>query len=448
MSKILIIDDDRDWSRSLVIQLELSGHQASSAHDGASGLAASVEYQPDLILLDLRLGSEDGLELLQQLRDSGNHTPVVMVTGEQDMKATIRAGQLGVLDYLRKPFDFEDVLALLAELAEPLAGTSELITVEAVGESPREIVGADRRITDLLQQIGKLAQSRVNVLIVGESGTGKEYVARALHESSTPAAPFVGINCTAMVSNLLESELFGHEKGAFTGAERQKTGRFELAGAGTLFLDEVGDMPLDFQAKLLRVLQEREFERVGGLQAITFKARFVAATQHSLEILVKDGKFREDLYYRLNVAQLELPPLRERKGDMPLLVRHLLWRISRELHKTITGIERAAIQDLEDYDWPGNVRELENVLTRAVALTSEQIIRSSDLQLSLPRTKTAEAGPLLTLKKAEKEHLRHALEACGWNISRTAKLLEITRTTLRKKIHDYNLRERPRLEQK
>ncbi|MCX8038102.1 MAG: sigma-54 dependent transcriptional regulator [Candidatus Sumerlaeia bacterium] len=441
MSRILIVDDDRALCRSLEIQLSAQGHMVKWANTAQEGLAALANGPPDLLLLDLKLPDQSGLDVLRRIRQKYAELPVVMITGHQDMKAAIEAMRGGAVDYLRKPFDVDDLVQMI-EKTKARAGRPH-VSLESISDEPYEIVGSDRKIVEAVKQIGLLSQSRVSVLIEGETGTGKELVARALHEAGSPGEPFAAINCSAIVPTLLESELFGHEKGAFTGASARKLGKLEFAGHGTVFLDEIGDMSLDLQGKLLRVLEERVFERVGGLQGIPLWARVVAATNRDLESLVAEGKFRRDLFYRLAVARIWLPPLRERRGDIPLLVRHLLTRIARKVHKPITGIEEKAIERLVAYDWPGNVRELQNVLTRAAALARSPIVTLDDLELRFGAfaEPVPPAAEIATLREAEKEHIARALAAKGWNITRTAKLLHISPTTLRKKIADYGLRE-------
>jgi len=446
MSRILIIDDDTALCRSLEIQLREQGHEVTWASDAAAGLARLAQRKPDLLLLDLKLPDENGLEVLRLVQAEHGDVPVVMITGHQDMKATIEAMRGGAFDYLRKPFELDDLFLMIEKAQRLKAGQKQGqpgLGTEAVSEEPDEIVGADKKIVEILKQLGLLSKSRISVLIEGDSGTGKELVARALHEATGPGQPFVAINCSAVVSTLLESELFGHEKGAFTGASERKLGKLEFAGEGTVFLDEIGDMSLALQAKLLRVLEQREFERVGGLRSIPLKARVVAATNRNLEALVGEGKFRQDLYYRLAVLRIVLPPLRERRGDIPLLARHLVGQIGLKLHRQISGIEENAIRRLEGYDWPGNVRELQNVLTRAVALARGPVITSDDLEFTLGGAKESVAQPaeIVSLREAEKEHIRKALAATGWNITQAAKLLQISPTTLRKKMNDFRLRE-------
>lgn len=440
MSNILIIDDDQALCRSLEIQLTGQGHQVKYANSASAGLEALGEWSPDLIFLDLMLPDGSGLEVLGKIQGDA---PIVMITAQQDTRATIEAMRAGAFDYIRKPFDIDDVL-LVIEKAKRVIGESRSnsrVMMDPVGEvAPYEIVGVDRKIVEVVKQIGLLSMSRVTVLVEGESGTGKELVARALHEAANPDKPFIAINCSAVVPTLLESELFGHEKGAFTGAETKKTGKLEYAEDGTVFFDEIGDMPLDLQAKVLRVVQEREFERVGGLENIPFRARVVAATNRNLETLTKEGKFRQDLYYRLAVSRIVLPTLRERSGDIPLLVRHLIDRIGRKLHRRVEAVETEAMRRLQTYQWPGNIRELENVLTRAIALTRTDVISADELEFSLGADPPPASSEVAPLKDAEKEHIKYALTANGWNITHTAKALCISPTTLRKKITDYRLK--------
>jgi two-component system response regulator AtoC len=446
--QILVVDDDQALCRSLEIQLKREGHEVAVAHTLADGLCAAQQGSPDLMLVDLRLPDGSGLDLLriQGASRPGGH--VVMITGAQDMQATIEAVRLGAFDYVRKPLDIDDVL-LTVEKAKQVLVRRPGKAVPLDLESPagrREIVGADPKIIELVKQIGVLSQNRVPVLIEGKSGTGKELVARALHEAATPEEPFVAVNCSAMPAALLESELFGHEKGAFTDAHAAKPGKLELAANGTVFFDEIADMSLDFQAKLLRVLQEREFERVGGVASLQMSARVIAATNRHLEESVRKGGFREDLLFRLSVARLSVPPLCERRADIPLLVKHLLKGIKEQVHKGLRGIEEKALHRLEAYDWPGNVRELENVLTRASLLAQGSIITDEDIARTIVAPPAAEqkAGPVKTLREAEREHVLKALLSCGWNVTRTAKVLDISPTTLRKKIADYELeRARP-----
>jgi two-component system response regulator AtoC len=451
MSKILIIDDDKALCRSLQIQLEASGHEVKTSTTAKEGLAALESFTPDAVFLDIKLPDQDGLECLVLLHDRMPDLPVVIISGHQDTKATIKAMRSGAFDYLRKPFDMEDVTLLLEKIhyLSKRSIASLKVGIPDLEIDTQEIIGADKSIIDVVKKIGLLSQSRVNVLIEGESGTGKELVAKALHENTSASEPFVAINCSAVVPTLLESELFGHERGSFTGASTRKIGKLEYAGEGTVFLDEIGDMPYDLQAKLLRVLEQREFQRVGGLENIPFRARVISATNKNLEEWMEKKQFRDDLFYRLSVFRIRIPPLRERKEDIPLLVKYLINRISRRIHRDVREMEKEALDILQSYDWPGNVRELENVLTRAIALAKGPVLRMEDFQFSFfpPREKTEERQDEFVLKplsEVEKEYIHKSLDAAGWNISKTAHLLNISPTTLRKKIHDYDLkRDRP-----
>jgi two-component system response regulator AtoC len=447
---LLIVDDDAALCRSLELQLREAGHRVRTAGSAAEGLERLAEQPADAVFLDITLPDRSGLDVLEEILETRPELPVIMITGRQDMSATIRAMQAGAYDYLRKPFDLEEILLLIDKIRRSRKQQAvPTHPAEAVSGRRYEIVGRHRSILEVLKQIGLLSRSKVTVLLEGESGTGKEMVARALHEARSPGEPFVALNCSAIVPDLGESELFGHEQGAFTGAHARKIGKLEFAGEGTLFLDEIGDMPLDLQAKLLRVLQEREFERVGGLRRIPYRARTIAASHRNLAQMVKEGTFREDLFYRLSVATIRLPPLRERREDIPLLARHLLSRIARELHREIDGITDEAMRRLQAYDWPGNVRELENVLTRAAALSQGHTITAE--QLFIPGAGGEGSCPsepppqgIEPLHAAEKRHVLKALQAFDWNITHTARALEISPTTLRKKIADYKLSRPPR----
>jgi two-component system response regulator AtoC len=445
LSRILIIDDDRALCRSLELQLQLHNHKAATAGDVAEGLALAATTSPDLLLLDINLPGRNGLSALPDFVELKPEIPVVIMTGEPGNQLVVEAMRNGALDYLRKPFDFQAVLGLLATLAKQKAADRqpplEQQQEEDCKEAPMAMIGTHPRMIAIHKTIGLLSRSRVTVLIHGESGTGKELAARILHQASAPDRPFVGVNCSAVVPTLLESEFFGHEKGAFTGADRVKIGKLEYAGEGTVFLDEIGDMPLDLQGKLLRILQEEEFVRVGGLKPLPFKARIVAATHCNLEELTRTGKFRQDLFYRLAVSTIELPPLRERREDIPMIADFLLRKINRKLQRPPTAISAEALAWLTARDWPGNVRELENVLTRAVALAKSTVLTRQSLDSS-PGADGADrsADRPLSLVEAEKEHIQRILTMQRWNITHSARILQISPTTLRKKIADFELK--------
>lgn len=441
--RILVIDDDAALCRSLQIHLERGGHVVDVAHTAEDGIEKYSSGDFDLAFVDLKLPDRSGLEVLKTIQSSSKPGLTVMITGTQDMKATIEAVRLGAFDYIRKPLDLDAVLVTVEKAGRETMREAGKKRVAIEAEyTPLEIVGGSPNTIEVIKQIGLLSQSRIPVLVLGESGTGKELVARALHEASSPGKPFVAVNCSSVVSTLLESELFGHVRGAFTGADSDKMGRLELAGEGTIFFDEIGDMAVDLQAKLLRAIQERSFERVGSVKSISLRARIVAATHRNLESMVASGAFREDLYYRLAVSTIHVPPLRERRDDVPLLAMHLLARLARELHRPVTAIHEKAMRRLQAYDWPGNVRELENVLTRAALLTRGDTVMEQEIAASLgsllaPKNTTPAA--IKTLRDAERDHVETALFSTGWNVSQTAALLDISPTTLRKKIHDYGL---------
>ncbi|HPO15790.1 MAG TPA: sigma-54 dependent transcriptional regulator [Candidatus Hydrogenedentes bacterium] len=443
--RILIIDNDVDLCRSMQAQLRAEGHRVDFVHTGADGMLRLASDSPDILFLDLYLPDTTGLRLLKQIQDMKCDTIIIMITGVQDAKATIESIQSGAFDYIRKPFDLDTVLLVIEKAARHIKNRRAVTGKEGIPisplENPYEIVGSDERIIDVLKTIARLSENRVAVLITGESGTGKELVARTLHNASSPLQPFVAVNCSAVVPTLLESELFGHEKGAYTGADSARMGKLELAGEGILFLDEIGDMAQDLQAKLLRVLQEREYERVGGSKLLSFKGRVVASTNRNLLEMVSAGTFREDLYFRLAVSTIHLPALRERLEDIPALTNHILAHLNRELHKDLREIEPGALQRLKGYDWPGNVRELVNVLTRAALLTRGHLLTEHDLldALEPPYSRPGNDDSFKTLREMEKDHIARSLQASGWNITRTAEQLGVTRVTLRKKIDDYHL---------
>lgn len=441
MKEIVLIDDDRALCRSLEIQLRENDYEVFSAFNGKDGLALVFEKKPHFIFTDLMLPDMKGLEILEEIRNHGIESPVIMISGHQDMKATIEAIRLGAIDYIRKPFGLDEILIAI-EKWEKSHVDKERVELEEVQQNRREIVGKSRAILEVVKQIGLFSQSRVTVLVQGESGTGKELVARALHESSTPDKPFVAVNASAVVPTLLESELFGHEKGAFTGADSRKIGKLEQAEDGTIFFDEIAEMSLDLQTKLLRVLQEKEFERVGGHQTIPLKARIISATHQQLEKLVQDGKFRQDLFYRLAVSRIVVPPLRGRKEDIPLIVHYLMAQIANDFNRPFKSIDKNAMKRLQTYDWPGNIRELENVLTQGMALSRNMILTEeaiSGLLSAKPKEEKISDQDIKPLWIIEKKYIASALAKTEWNITRTAKSLEISPTTLRKKISDYKL---------
>jgi two-component system response regulator AtoC len=441
MASILIVDDDRALCRTLELQLELEGHQIKVAYDAATGLDIAATTHPDLVFLDVNLPDMDGVAALPEFRAIDNSSAIVIMTAALDNAIVVESMKGGAFDYLRKPINLDDILALVKK-AEKNHLPENALQVTEGSVRDHDMVGIHPTILEVHKMLGLLSRSRVTVLILGETGTGKEMAARILHGADGAEKPFVAINCSSVVPTLLESELFGHEKGSFTGAEQTKTGQLEFVKDGTLFLDEIGDMALDLQAKLLRVLQEDEFVRVGGLEPIKLKARIVAATHRDLLREIEHGNFREDLYYRLTVATVNLPPLREHRSDIPLLVPYLLNRISNKMDFPLPVVEDSVMQKLIDHDWPGNIRELENVLTRAVALAKGNTILSDEIiqiQKSVGSDDDRDLQSPLSLADAEKLHIEKILIANEWNISRAARVLEISPTTLRKKISDYDL---------
>ncbi|HVY45833.1 MAG TPA: sigma-54 dependent transcriptional regulator, partial [Minicystis sp.] len=385
--QILVVDDEANLRRVLSAQLARDGYDVHTAEDGEAGLAFLREHHIDLVITDLRMPKVDGMDLLRAaLRDDPSR-PVVMLTAHGTVDNAVEALKTGAFDYITKPFDQNEVRVVVKKALR----TRDLASADASHEiapeaKPREgtarfgIIGESTPVLDVYAVIERVADTPTTVLVTGESGTGKELVARALHENSSRRdRPFIKVNCAAIPKDLMESELFGYERGAFTGAVGSKPGRFELASGGTLFLDEIGEIPNEMQVKLLRVLQESEFERVGGIKTIRVDVRLIAATNRDLKREIAGGTFREDLFYRLNVVPIVLPALRERRGDIPLLVSYFIGKFNARLKKNVEGVEPDALERLSGYAWPGNIRELENVIERAVLFADSPRIRLEDL---------------------------------------------------------------------
>ena len=376
-AKVLVVDDESNFTQVISAVLRRDGHEVIACDDGEAAVAALAAEQPDIVVTDVIMRKVSGIELLRHMQKEQPAIPVIMMTAFGTIKTAVDAIKLGAYDYLAKPFDMEELRSVVrGAMEERKARRSNLqAPMDAAADLPESgtlpgMVGKGAWLKEVSHLAVKVAKSRANVLIRGESGTGKELVARAIHaHSNRRQAPFVAVACAALSSDLLESELFGHEKGAFTGAVAQKPGRFELADGGTLFLDEIGDITVNLQLKLLRVLQEREFERVGGTKTLKVDVRLIAATNRDLEAAVQAGGFREDLYYRLQVVQITLPPLRERQEDVPDLVHHFLGKFNKQNGRTATRVARKVMDLLKAYPWPGNVRELENAIERAVVLS-------------------------------------------------------------------------------
>lgn len=445
MSRVLVVDDDQASARTLQLHLRAEGHDTMVAHDAEAGLAAAATFHPDLVILDIRMPGRSGLEALPEFKALQAPPHVIMITAFHDMDTTIAAMQRGAEDYIHKPVDIDELDAALERILG-LGRADILVPASEVAGGRFEMVGRSRAMKDVFKTIGLVARSNTTVLITGESGTGKELVARAIHNASGNAAgPFVVVNCAAVVETLLESDMFGHEKGAFTGAVGRQPGKFALAAGGTIFLDEVGEMSPAMQAKLLRVLQYKEFTPLGSKVAVRTDARIIAATNVELSAHVDQGHFREDLYYRLRVVTVHLPPLRERPEDLPDLVQALLARINADLRSGITHIDQAVLDCFGDYAWPGNVRELENMLLKSVALTAGNTLTLDQLPPELQgacaadQTPPAAAAALGTLSEMERKHVQRVLQATGWHRGQACKILDVSRPRLRRIMREYGL---------
>jgi DNA-binding NtrC family response regulator len=441
--RILVVDDDPSIRETFEIHLERRGYEVRTAEDGDSALSLMSSYRPSLVITDVRMPGMDGLELLRRVR-KGSDADVIVITAHENMESAVGAMKAGAYDYLVKPLDLKHIDHLLSRCLRDqdrrrAAGTAR--EYRAGRDEPHRLVGRHRSMIDIYKLIGVLAQNRATVLITGETGTGKERIARAIHHSSSHSdEPFIGVNCTAIPETLLESELFGHTRGAFTGAVGSRQGYFELAGEGTIFLDEIGETAPDFQAKLLRVVEEGEFFPVGGEKARRTTARIMAATQTPLEEWVRQGRFRTDLFFRLQVVEIRVPPLRERKDDIPLLLDHFLGKIARELDRDVRGISDAALRILRSYDWPGNVRELEHAVTRAAVLARGSYLGEEHFSLGDARVGRELGRPKDdSLEAVEAAHVQRILEETGSVKRHAAEILKISRTRLDRLIKKHGL---------
>ena len=457
MSRILLVDDDDDLRSVFRAKLEYSGHEVDEADSAEVALAKVGAFDPALVVTDVRMDGMTGLELLTRIRESMEYVDVIIMTGHDTMTSAVEAMKSGAFDYLVKPVGLKELEAVIDRcLSDQEVNRAAMEQRAADGEEPDDaepdtgaptVVGRDPKMIEIYKMIGVLSENRATVLVRGETGTGKELVARAVHDHSIHSdEPFIAVNCTALTDTLLESELFGHVRGAFTGAVGGKKGYFELAGKGTIFLDEIGDTSPDFQSKLLRVLQERQFYPVGGEQPKTTEARVVAATHQPMEELVSEGGFREDLYFRLRVVEIHVPTLRERKGDIPLLAQHLFGRIRRDTGATVRVISQEAMTSLEEYDWPGNVRELENALTRAAIVARGPLVGPEHLTLGFRTAakvsqEVSEPVPEddWTLDGAIECQIRRALEKTEGNKTEAASLLGISRSRLTRYVEHFGL---------
>jgi DNA-binding NtrC family response regulator len=448
MSTILIIDDDESFGESLEIYLSELDYKIIRATDGRTGISLLETEHPDLVITDLKMPGSDGIEVLKKSKEVDESIPVVMITAYDDMETTIKAMQYGAYDYIEKSLELERIKAIVKRALESKSLSDRLVI--SISQDTQEfnlensLIGKTPVMKDIVKNIGKIANNKVNVLIQGESGTGKELITKIIHYTGpTRNQPFIAVNCTALSENLLESELFGHVKGSFTGAIKEKKGKFELAGEGTIFLDEISEISPNLQVKLLRVLQEREFERVGGETTIPLKARVVAASNRVLEHLVADGSFREDLYYRLKVFTIDVPPLRERRDDIPGLVVHFLKKINKELHKNVWKIPYDVMEFLQRHDWVGNVRELENTLLQAVVLAKGDVLEKEYILVKDARSqKNGDVDyTTMSLAELEKRHIKLVLDAVNWDKLQASKILGIAKTTLYNKIENYGITE-------
>jgi DNA-binding NtrC family response regulator len=446
MSKanVLVVDDEPAARNGLVELLTAEGYAVETAGDGFKALGRVAAFAPELVLTDFNMPGMDGIELLEKLKEHDPELPVVLMTAYGAVETAVTAMKKGAADYLQKPLNLDELLIVIERALERTRlrrETSELRSRLEERYSFENIVGSSPEMQQVFKTIAQIAPSRATVLISGESGTGKELVAAAIHHRSPRSAgPFVRLHCAALAETLLESELFGHERGAYTGADRKREGRFEQANGGTLFLDEIGEISLATQVKLLRVLQEREFERVGGNQTLKVDVRVIAATNRDLKAMVAAGRFREDLYYRLNVINLGLPSLNQRASDIPALAMHFLKRYARENGKNVTTISDTALSLLVNHTWPGNVRELENVIERAVVVAEGESIEPQHLPPELAVSSRRGVSPVVpgaTLEELERHAILTTLEFVGGSTSRAAEILDISVRKIQYKLQEY-----------
>jgi Nif-specific regulatory protein len=452
--KILLIDDSADMLTHLSEYLKNEGYDVEASTEGEKALSMIERKSYDIILTDLMMPNPDGMEVLKYVTQHSRESICIILTGYGTIKNAVEAVKLGAFDYLTKPVKMDEILITLRRALEfrDLKRENQNLKNQLKKKYKFEnIIGDSDKMHQIFETIEKVADTDSTILILGESGTGKELIAKAIHYNSyRREGPFIPVNCAAIPSELLESELFGHEKGAFTNAIRTRIGRFELANGGTVFLDEIGDMSPNLQSKLLRVLQERQFERIGGVKTVKIDIRIIAATHQDLKAAVEQGKFRQDLYYRLNVIPIQVPPLRERKSDIPLLLHHFLNHFNRSKKRRIQGISNEALSRFMEYYWPGNVRELENIIERVVILTNNDRITVQDLPEKIQSLSGVEQAPLLeipeegisldnAINEFEKKLILQALNKTGWIKNKAAQLLNLNRTTLIEKIKRQNL---------
>lgn len=452
MARILLADDSDLIKSTLKLYLSKEKHFVLSADDGAAAIEIFKKERPDLVITDIIMPEADGFQVLKYVKENDPNIPVIMITGVDDTESTIKAIQEGAYDYIEKPIDvtrFNQVVKNAIRSKE----LSEQLAVSLSKEEEEEfngktsLVGSSPIMKEIYKSIGRISSSRITVLIQGDSGTGKELIAKMIHNSGiTQGHPFIAVNCSALSESLLESELFGHVKGAFTGAVRNKKGKFELAGNGTIFLDEISEISYDLQVKLLRVIQEKEFERVGGESTVPLEARIIAATNKNLAKRVDDGKFREDLFYRLKVYTITAPPLRDRKEDIPALVLHFVKKINKELHKNVRKVPYEVMEMLQEHSWVGNVRELENTLMQAILLSKSDVIEPENILLKRPEFKINKDEPSIfsynvnwSVAELEKFHIENVLNEVKGNKQKACKVLGISKPTLYNKLELYGI---------
>jgi DNA-binding NtrC family response regulator len=445
---ILIIEDEQIARKNLEHILLKEGYKVTAVESGTKGLALIKARTFDLIITDYKMKKMDGMQILEHSRELQPLTEVIMITGYATVDNAVTAMREGAYHYIAKPYKIDEVRKIIREaLLKRSLQLENKALKQAMGKESKmpQIIGNSPAMEEVKKIIRQVAQTDISVLILGESGTGKELVARAIHSlSSRHAHEMVAFNCGSFSEELMANELFGHEKEAFTGAAATKKGLFEFADKGTVFFDEIGDMPPTMQIKILRVIQEKELMRVGATQTIPVDLRFIAATHRDLKHEVERGSFRQDLYFRLNVAAIQLPPLAERQSDIPLLAYHFLAKKNREMGKSVKEIDRAAMDFLANYSWPGNVRELENIIERAVAMENSEVIYPEALpdhitQMAIETYRTAPEGKIPTMKDQEKRYIQWVLEQTNWNKTRAAEIMEIDRVSLWRKIKSFKL---------
>jgi DNA-binding NtrC family response regulator len=440
--KILVVDDEEIVRDSLTSWLREDGYEVDSVESGMKALSRLAEKEWTLMLVDLKMPGMDGIQLLDEVKRVSPEVLVIIMTAYATVDTAVKAIKKGAHDYLVKPFDPEDLSMTISKIIEHQRLVKENIYLRKELKKQyrlHDLISKSHKMMEIFELVRSIAKSNSTVLIQGESGTGKELLARAIHEEShRKDGPFISVSCAALTETLLESEIFGYEKGAFTGANATKKGKLELAQDGTLFLDEIGDISLKLQMDLLRVLEEREFRRVGGSDLIAIDIRVIAATNKNLQKAIEDGLFRDDLFYRLNVISITIPLLKDRREDIPLLVEHFIEKFNIEMGKHVVGISEGAMRSLMDYDWPGNAREVRNIVERAMVVAKEKTIMESDISLPVETRRSAGRGK--SLEDMEKKHISMILHENRWNINRSAQVLGIDRGTLYNKIKRYDLK--------